>query len=862
MKLQIKLGILGFVLLILFTSVFIFYRYLQERTLIRILEARTEEIIANFDSILELKGATLKTFSIDYTFWDEMVDFVKRADKEWAEQNIKAGAKSFGADAVWVYNLDFNCIYKTCIFNEESCIDLPLKKEALTKLFSEGKRLAHFFIRTPTGLMEVRAATIHPTIDTERKTPAQGYFFAAKLWDKKYIEELSRIARRLSEIKLSIFFPEEEEEEEEVKATKVSLGLIKFSRRLPAWDQKTAAYLKVEFVSPLILLLIDYIRNNYFFVIFFFIIVFVIIGIAFLKWINLPLRTISRALKTSDAVYLKNLKQKKDEFGQTAQLITEFFDSRKELYEEIQERKRLEEELRKSETHYRLLAENIKDVIWTTDLKLRFTYISPSCKDLFGYSPEELLNLPATKLLGQKAVFEVDRILAQELAIEALPHKDIKRSRKLELEHIRKDGSSVICELIVTFLRDEKEKATGILGVTRDITERRKMEEEIKESEHLLKLAHYLLKLGTWKYIPSSGKTIWSEEMFRIYGLTPQEEAPPFEVLVQMVHPDDRNRYLEVLNEAAKRGEFHNFEYRIIRTDGQCRWLLAEQSIQLGAKEGETIFYGTVLDITERKEMEIELQNTLNKLKETQEQLIQSEKLQAIGRLASGIAHEVKNPLGIILQSTNYLEEKCPREEKEILKLIKENIKRADKIINVLVDFSKATKLDLSAQDINSILEDSLSLVLFQIKLKNIEIIKELKDNLPKVMVDKRRIEQVFVNLLLNAFEAMPEGGKLYLRTYERKLVKSDFKQELVNEKDLGKSAIFIEIEDTGVGIPEENLKIIFEPFFTTKGPERGTGLGLAVTKNIIDLHKGLINIESKVGKGTKVTVILKVSPA
>lgn len=257
------------------------------------------------------------------------------------------------------------------------------------------------------------------------------------------------------------------------------------------------------------------------------------------------------------------------------------------------------------------------------------------------------------------------------------------------------------------------------------------------------------------------------------------------------------------------------------------------------------------------------LEESLKELKYAQEMALQAEKLKAIGQLASGIAHEVKNPLGIISEGINYLKRKVSSKEKssfKALSMMKSSLDRADKIINELLDFSKINKLDLKRLNINSVIESSINLAQAGVKLGTIHIVKELEKEIPEVLVDKNKMEQVFINLLLNASQAMDYHGTVTIRTYLQKL-KEENKTGLGKDEIIfkaGQNAVIIEIEDTGIGIPEENLKKVFEPFFSTKGPRQGAGLGLGVCLSIVSLHKGLINIASKIGKGTKVTIILK----
>lgn len=268
-------------------------------------------------------------------------------------------------------------------------------------------------------------------------------------------------------------------------------------------------------------------------------------------------------------------------------------------------------------------------------------------------------------------------------------------------------------------------------------------------------------------------------------------------------------------------------------------------------------------EIAEHKKALEALSEANINIKEMQDQIIQAEKLNAIGLLASGVAHEVKNPLGIIKQSVEFLEGKMPLADKnisDIFHIIQKNIKRSDNIVRGLIEFSTISVLEKKPEDINSILRSALSLVQYQTKLENIEIAKEMGKDLPRPLVDKNRMEQVFINIFLNAMQAMPKGGRISVRSYLTQLNQSN--NGIGNRKEdnfkLGEKAAVIEIEDTGIGIPKENLKKVFDPFFTTKEVGKGTGLGLSVTRNIIALHKGLIEINSKVGEGTKVTITLK----
>lgn len=243
------------------------------------------------------------------------------------------------------------------------------------------------------------------------------------------------------------------------------------------------------------------------------------------------------------------------------------------------------------------------------------------------------------------------------------------------------------------------------------------------------------------------------------------------------------------------------------------------------------------------------LLDNIAELKSAQFKLIQAEKMEVVGRLASGIAHEVKNPLAIILQCVEYLSKNVYTENKNVsmtMDYIKDAVKRADDVVRSLLDFSSMSKMDLRLCDLNSIIDRALLLLKHQFDKNHIHVIKQLKDDVPRVELDENRIEQVFVNLFLNSAAAMPKGGELKVKDY-------------VDEEEGRQKELIVQIEDTGEGISEEAMGSIFEPFFTTRREEGGTGLGLSVVRNIIDLHNGRIYIENREKNGVRVTLAFKI---
>jgi len=284
------------------------------------------------------------------------------------------------------------------------------------------------------------------------------------------------------------------------------------------------------------------------------------------------------------------------------------------------------------------------------------------------------------------------------------------------------------------------------------------------------------------------------------------------------------------------------------------------------------------------------LESTNKQLKQAQEELIRTEKLASIGRFAAGVAHEVGNPLGAILGYTSILQkEGLDREEsKDYLKRIVKEIERINRIVRELLDFARPSKFEIKDVEINKVIESALSLLSYQNNFKNIETKLDLQSDLPAIKGDEFQLSQVFINIILNATDAMPEGGILRIQTsthvvenldvdrfqriYPRRrksdptesdysrMRKTDPLAALFKKFSEGDRLVKIRISDTGSGIKKEDLENIFDPFFTTKAPDKGTGLGLSISLRIVESLEGEIRVESEVGKGSAFEVYFPVS--
>jgi PAS domain S-box-containing protein len=311
-------------------------------------------------------------------------------------------------------------------------------------------------------------------------------------------------------------------------------------------------------------------------------------------------------------------------------------------------------------------------------------------------------------------------------------------------------------------------------------------------------------------------------------------------------------------------------EEKEVWPNGSVSWVTTTK-LPLRDKRGEIVgTFGISRDITERKQAEEALQKAVEdlqlsreELRNAHQQLMQAERLETVGRMAAGIAHEVQNPLQILLMSLDYLSQQISGRDQvldDVLHEMRNATKRADMIIRGLLDFSRSDDLELKPQDLNVLVKNSLAQVKHSLNLHLIDVLADLAVELPPVALDGMKMEQVLVNLFTNAIHAMPDGGTLTVKTRSERLTEThrDFGSREAGHFYAGDTVVIIDIDDTGNGIPTDIVRKIFDPFFTTKATGKGTGLGLAIVKRIVDLHSGEIGITNRPDRGVHCRLMFK----
>ena len=428
-----------------------------------------------------------------------------------------------------------------------------------------------------------------------------------------------------------------------------------------------------------------------------------------------------------------------------------------------------------------------------------------------------------------------------------------------ELVQTRKDGSAVTVASHWVLHRDAAGRPAAVLEINNDITELKRTQEALRESGKRLELALNASQLGTWDVDLATGAMIESSQRSCMFGLPPGTSIQSLDDWRTRVHPDDVETVLKQFWEAMRTGKPYDAEYRVVWRDSSLHWI-ASKGMVVRDENGKPVrATGVSYDITSHKLAEEEIRRLLTEaearereLRDKQEQLVQSAKLAGLGELATGVAHELNNPLNniglFIGNALDRLRAVSPDISTVTVELERSlsQVKKAATIITHLRTFGRMAPRDREAVSLNELVTSALSLIHEQFRLREIVIQVELAPSEPTVMGNRIQLEQVLLNLLTNARDAV-EGAEQKTITIRTGLATEEAE---------------LEVRDTGHGIPDEEQPRLFDPFFTTKEVGQGTGLGLSITYGIIREHRGQIAVESHTGRGASFLIRLPaVSP-
>ncbi len=548
---------------------------------------------------------------------------------------------------------------------------------------------------------------------------------------------------------------------------------------------------------------------------------------------------------------------------------------------EIAERKAFDSALLESEQRYKRLLSATTDYVYSVQVyegQSQDTVHGLGCEAVTGYTSREF---GADPYLWFRLIHEADRpaVLAQ---IDRLLRGE--QTQPLEHRIIHKNGTIRWIQNTPIAHHDREGRLCSYDGLISDITKRKEAEQALQESKERLSLVIQGSNDGIWDWNLITNEVYFSPRWKEMLGYRDNELENQFDVWMQLMHPEDRERARnEIRAYIAGLKSTYALEHRLQHKDGSYRWILARAVVQRDANGKPLRMAGSHVDLTDRilaaqrleqanislakrsralKQIIKKLNTSHRELKETQWRLIQAAKFEAVGILAAGVAHEVKNPLQTILMGLDHLATALPAVDDALAVTMSDMryaIKRATEIIRELLSLSAASDFKLRAEDLNLLLELSLLLVQTELSAARIKVVRQLARDLPPVLCDRAKIQQVLINLLVNAIQAMPGGGTLTVST--RALCPSEepgASHPVFRRFQPTDRLVAIEVSDTGTGIAEANLPRIFDPFFTTKPVGVGTGLGLTVTKRIVDLHGGALEIENTSPHGVRATIILK----
>jgi len=490
---------------------------------------------------------------------------------------------------------------------------------------------------------------------------------------------------------------------------------------------------------------------------------------------------------------------------------------------DITRSKRVAEALRASEQKFSNIFRMSPDPIDLTELETGVMLdCNPSYTRVFGYTRDEVVgrsNLPGGLGVWVDAR-ERDRHLVELKANGiAVGFETVLR---------RQDGSTLIAEISSAILEVRGELCN--LSLVRDVTAQKQAEEALRESSRRLELAAQAGQLGIWDRNLEDGTYLWSERMYELYGLERHENPPTFDTWCRTyLHPEDRAAFLAGVQAALDGRQDYRLEFRVTRRDGRVLHLRSEAQVLRDAQGRAVRIIGIVQDRTRQVEAEAEQRRL-------QAELQNAEKLESIGSLAGGVAHDMNNVLAAILGLASALRSAQGDEDPQAkpLDTIIRACNRGRDVVKSLLYFARRDLEAVGPVSLNVIVEEVVHLLNYT-TLKRVRTMTDLQEPLPCIEGDGGALSHALISLCVNAVDAMPEGGTLSLATR------------------MEGETVVLQVQDDGQGMTPEVARRAIEPFFTTKPVGKGTGLGLAMVYGTVKAHRGTLEIRSEPGRGTQV---------
>ena len=489
------------------------------------------------------------------------------------------------------------------------------------------------------------------------------------------------------------------------------------------------------------------------------------------------------------------------------------------------------------ETSYRTLVEQVRDyAIFLLDDAGWIRSWNQGAERVFGYPRDEFIGLHGSALFIPEDI--AAGIPARELET-ARDQGEANDDRWLA----RKDGTRFWANGVTTSVRNAVGGVAGFAKVVHDRTDQKRVQDALRESDERLTAALHAAQMGTWRWDISSDTYVFDEALHALFGLRPDEQIRTFGDFLERLHPEDRSAVVLAFQRAVDEGASFNVEFRVPLPGGGIRWLRDQGTVVRDADGAAQSLTGACVDMTERRR--------------TEERVRHAQRMEAVGQLAGGVAHEINNMMQGVLGFSELLLHALPPgdERRADVEQIRKAAGRAAMVTGQLLAFSRRQVLQAEVLELGAVIEN-IEPMLRRLLGEDRQLVVSRASGVGRVRADQGQVEQVLINLALNARDAMPAGGRftLELRSADLDLAYGDRHPGVEIRPG---SYVMIAASDTGHGMDAETQSRIFEPFFTTKPTGQGTGLGLATVYGIIRQSGGYIWVYSEVGLGTTFKVYL-----
>jgi two-component system cell cycle sensor histidine kinase/response regulator CckA len=496
---------------------------------------------------------------------------------------------------------------------------------------------------------------------------------------------------------------------------------------------------------------------------------------------------------------------------------------------DIGERQRLRYALRESHEQLAAVVGGSTDAIFLLDPDHRYLLVNEAAAGYIGRPVPELLGRTIREVLPPEVAAEFEA--AVDTAVGA-------GQPVTSVHDLNVNGVRTIWQASLGPYRNEKNEIAGVFGIARDVTLQRSSAESLARSQALLAAAEVIANLGSFEVDLATGGVQWSDHLYRMADMEPGQQLD-YEGFLGIVHPDDRPRVRATIKDAIGRRADHTYEFRVPRKDGKERVLSCEARIVSDAEGRPVRIFGTAKDVTDTRRLEHEFR--------------QSQKMEAVGRLAGGIAHDFNNALTAIIGYGQILADSLGgKPEAEWVAQIDGAARHAAGLTRQLLAFSRRQVLKPEVLDVPALVEELAPMMGLLIG-ENVELVTTIEPETGHVRADPGQLQQVLLNLAMNARDAMPDGGRLTICVGNFSL---DALPAAVLQLPPG-SYVSLTVEDNGQGMDEATKARIFEPFFTTKEVGKGTGLGLATVHGVVTQSGGHISFDSDPGQGTIFRILL-----